>query len=336
MELSFAQGRNVQSAGVDVVDVPRERARPVVFDVPLRGQLQKFGSRVQASALGDPALPPVVAIGGISADCFPAVRADGRNGWWSGLVGEGRAIDPKHHYVLGLCFAADESGASAPTTAEQAQVLAIALDFIGIDRPASLVGASYGAMVSLALAESEPHRVDRLVVISGSAEPHPQSTAARELQRRVVALGLQCGRGEEALAIARGMAMLTYRSAAEFRERFTGGINQSAALCGSDPGDYLRARGEAFRATMSPQRFLSLSASIDRHCIEPGRIDLPSLVIGATSDQLVFADDLKRLAEELSGASELHLLDSLYGHDMFLKEAARIGEIVAPFLALAR
>ena len=335
MELSFAQGREMQRAGADVSDVHRERARPVLFDVPLPGRLQKFGSRVQASALGDPASPPVIAMGGISADCFPAVRVDGSNGWWDGLVGEGRAIDPQHHYVLGLCFAADETGASAPTTAEQAQVLAIALEVIGIERPASFVGASYGAMVSLALAEAEPHRVDRLVVISGSAEPHPQSTAARELQRRVVELGLQSGHGDEALAIARGMAMLTYRSPAEFRERFTGGINGPAALCCSDPGNYLRARGEAFRTTMSPQRFLSLSASIDRHRVDPRRIDAPSLIIGATSDQLVFADDLRRLAEELSGASELHLLESLYGHDMFLKETTRIGEIVAPFLTIA-
>jgi hypothetical protein len=29
---------------------------------------------------------------------------------------------------------------------------------------------------------------------------------------------------------------------------------------------------------------------------------------------------------------ELHLLPSLYGHDMFLKEAAKVSEIVRPFL----
>jgi homoserine acetyltransferase len=38
-------------------------------------------------------------------------------------------------------------------------------------------------------------------------------------------------------------------------------------------------------------------------------------------------------AEKLGGPSELHLLDTLFGHDMFLKEAARVGRIVAPFLA---
>jgi homoserine O-acetyltransferase len=337
MELSFAPGQELPHAAAAAwAEAVHERARPVLFDVPVPPRLRSFGSRVQASALGEPANPPVVVLGGISGDCFPSVRPDGSLGWWNGLVGEGRAIDPRHHYVIGLCFAADETGASAPTTPEQAEVLAVALDVIGIDRPAFLVGASYGAMVNLAFAEAQPQLVDRLVVISGSAEPHPQSTAARELQRRVVALGIESGRGDEALAIARGMAMLTYRSPAEFGERFSGGIDGPAALCCSDPGRYLRARGEAFASVMSPQRFLSLSASIDRHRIEPRRIRAPSLVIGARSDQLVFEGEVRRLAEELSGPTELHLLDSLYGHDMFLKEAARIGEIIAPFLANGR
>jgi homoserine O-acetyltransferase len=295
--------------------------------------LARLGAHIRASALGDPSNRPVIVLGGISANCFPAIRPDGSPGWWAGLAGPGRAVDPRHHYVIGVDFAADKTGATAPTTFEQAAVLAAALDFIGIRRPAVLVGASYGGMVGLALAQAEPRRVDRLVLVSAAAEPHPISTAARELQRRVVALGLLSGQHDEALSIARGMAMLTYRSPSEFQQRFTGGIGGPAARCGSDCGDYLRARGEAFRSVMSPQRFLSLSASIDRHRVDPGFVQASSLVIGATSDHLVFPDDLRRLAARLSGPCELHLLDSLYGHDMFLKEAERIGEIVAPFLA---
>jgi homoserine O-acetyltransferase len=84
---------------------------------------------------------------------------------------------------------------------------------------------------------------------------------------------------------------------------------------------------------MSPGRFLSLSASIDRHRVQPDEVRVPCLVIGADSDQLVFPDQLRRLAERLGGPAELHLLDSLFGHDMFLKEAERIGRIVARFLA---
>lgn len=309
--------------------------RPRLFEVPLPSSLAQFGMRVGASALGDPNNPPVIVLGGISANCFPALRPDGSAGWWPGLVGTGRTVDPAHHYVLGVDFAADSTGSRAPTTYDQALVLAAALDVIGISRPATLIGASYGGMVGLALAEGEADRLDRLVLVSAADEPHPRSTAARDLQRRVVALGLLTGRGDEALAIARGMAMLTYRSPSEFKDRFTGGIQGPGALCRSDCGDYLRARGEAFRSVMSPECFLSLSASIDRHRVDPLSIRTPSLLIGATSDQLVYPDDLRRLAERLSGPCDLHLLDSHYGHDMFLKEAERVGEIIAPFLDAA-
>ena len=317
-------------------NVPSDERCPAeleLFEIPVPADLAHFGKSVRASALGDRSNPPVVVLGGISANRFPAIRTDGAPGWWSGLAGQGQAIDPRHHYIIGFDFAADDTGTSAPSTADQARVLAAALDTIGISRPTAIVGASYGGMVGLALAAAEPQRIDKLVAICAGAEPHPASTAARELQRRVVSLGLLSGNGEEALAIARGMAMLTYRTPAEFQVRFDGGIAEDAPLCGSAPGAYLKARGQAFRSVMSPGRFLSLSASIDRHRVLPEDVSVPCLIIGADSDQLVFPDQLRRLAEGLGGPAELHLLDSLFGHDMFLKEAERVGRIVTRFLA---
>ena len=333
MELSTLPRPQLENAPSDGPCPAAPLARLRLFEVSVPSDLRQLGEHVRASALGDPANPPVVVLGGISANCFPAVQPDGSPGWWSGLAGDGQAIDPTSFYIIGLDFAADESGVSAPSTADQARVLGAALDAIGIDRPVAIVGASYGGMVGLALAAAEPARVGRLVVISAGAEPHPASTAARELQRRVVSLGLLAGRGDEALAIARGMAMLTYRTPEEFQVRFDGGIAEDAPLCCSAPGAYLRARGQAFRSVMSPGRFLSLSASIDRHYIRPQEVSAPCLLIGARSDQLVFPDQLERLATALAGPAELHLLDSLFGHDMFLKEAERIGRIVTPFLS---
>jgi homoserine O-acetyltransferase len=304
-----------------------------LFDVPVPAELRQFGSRVGASTFGNRNNPPVVVLGGISANRFPAVRPDGSPGWWWGLAGEGSAIDPSRYCIIGMDFAGDESGSTAPSTFDQARVLAAVLDSIGIDQPVTIVGASYGGMVALALAELEPERIARLAVIGAADAPHPAATAARELQRRVVSLGIEAGRGDEALAIARGMAMLTYRTPQEFAVRFDGGIAESLPASCSEPGGYLRARGQAFLSVMSPARFLSLSASIDRHRVHAGRITAPTLLIGADSDQLVFPEQLKALHAALAGPAVLHLLDSLFGHDMFLKEAERIGRIIAAFLA---
>ena len=302
-------------------------------EVTLPEELNAFGASVRATATGHPLGDVVVVMGGISGNRHLCSQPDAGPGWWPGLVGAGRAIDPARHLVVGIDFAADPHGAAAPTTWDQARILALALDALCVGNVDALVGASYGGMVALAFAELFPDRAGRLVIVSAGAEPHPAATAARELQRRVVALGLENGCGEQALAIARGMAMMTYRTAQEFDTRFTGGIEARCPLTTSAPGAYLQARGRDFLTVMSPHRFLSLSGSIDRHRVDPARIGCPILLVGADSDQLVPPTQLRSLAARCGGPAELHLLPSRYGHDMFLKEAEALGGIVGPFLA---
>lgn len=291
--------------------------------------LRRYGTQVRATLTG--AGPAVVVLGGISGTRFVCGDEDGEGGWWRGLVGAARAVCPHDFSILGLDFAADDSGASAPDTADQAEVVATAMDAAGI-ATAAIVGASYGGMVALSLAARHPDRVERLVVISADASPHPIATAYRELQRRTVALGLANGCGADALAIARGMAMLTYRTADEFGERFAGGLAGDDPLETTEPGAYLRVCGEAFVHRMSPGRFLSLSASIDRHRVDPAAVHAPTLLIGATSDALVPPSQMQALTARLGGETTLHMRDSRFGHDMFLKDAEALGTLVAPFL----
>ena len=300
-------------------------APPSAFDVALPAQVASFGASVRATLIGPEGAPLIVLLGGISADCFPCA-------WWPGFAGAGCAADPGRYRILGLDFIADESGKIAPSPLDQAIALVAALDLIGVDKAHAVIGASYGGMIALALGQHFPDRVERLVVISADARAHPAATAIRELQRRIVALGLESGNAEEALSIARGLAMLSYRTREEFAERFEGGIEGAATLARSDPGAYLRNRGEAFVARMSPQRFLSLSASIDRHQVDPARIRVPALLIGADSDQLVPPVQMEALAAALAGPVQLHLLPSLYGHDMFLKDADKVSALVEAFL----
>lgn len=301
------------------------------IDVPVPDNLRHLGGSTRATLAGNPDGPVIVVLGGISGNRFICSGAEGGAGWWPGFVGPGCAVDPARHRVLGLDFAADAAGRIAPSTEEQARILCAALDAFGLKRADAVVGASYGGMVALSLAQHCPDRVGRLVIISAPAQPHPAATAIRELQRRVVGLGLATGQGRAALSIARGMAMLTYRTQEEFAERFTGGLPDGDPLGASEPGAYLHARGAAFHTVMAPERFLSLSASIDRHNIDPARIGCPVLLIGATTDLLVPPEQMEDLADALPDA-ELHLFDCLYGHDMFLKEPAMIGALAAPFL----
>lgn len=298
---------------------------PEALEVPLPPSLRRFGTSTRATVTGPADGALIIVLGGISANRSP-------QSWWPGMVGEGAAVDPRRHRILGMDFVADESGAAAPSPDDQAAVLCEALDLIGAAKADAIVGASYGGMVALALGQHFPARVQRIVAISAAASAHPAATALRELQRRIVALGIAQDAAAEALSIARGMAMLSYRTSEEFGQRFDGGLDGEEPLGRTDPGNYLRARGDAFQSVMSPGRFLSLSASIDRHRIDPSAIKAPCLLIGAESDQLVPPAQMEALAAALAGPASLRILPSLYGHDMFLKEAAQLAGVVRPFL----
>jgi homoserine O-acetyltransferase len=275
--------------------------------------------------------PIVVVLGGISATrhvVFGETAAE--PGWWAKVAGEGRAIDLDRYRVLGLDFmdgGRDSTGRPrrTVTTHDQASWLAHVLRSVGAERVHAIIGASYGGMVALAFAERFGAAVERLVVISAPHESHPMSTALRTLQRRVVELGLETGRSSDAMSIARGIAMTTYRSAGEFAERFAGEPLQVDA--------YLRDRGGRFAATMRPERFLALSHSTDVHRVDPSRITTPTTIVAAEGDTIVPREQLLMLANRLSGARHLVDLNTRVGHDAFLVETAKVSSIISSALA---
>ncbi|HUE79619.1 MAG TPA: alpha/beta fold hydrolase [Sphingomicrobium sp.] len=318
----------------DIKPPPQPRSFAVSLDtLPLnaRGKVPEW---TRGCLAGPDRAPLLVVLGGISANATVAYGPQGQAGWWQSLFGLGAPLGTDKYRVLGIDFAADDGGDYAPDTKEQASIIADTLS--GLDeQPLAIIGASYGGMVALAFAER--FKLDTsLVIISASARPHPMSSAMRGLQRQVVALGLAHECGSQALAIARGMAMLTYRTRKEFGGRFAGGIPSGDPSAASEPCSYLKARGSAFAGAMTPGRFLSLSASIDRHSIAPEAIRCPALVIGVEEDTLVPVEDVASLAAQLGGPTQYRVIHSVYGHDAFLKEPEMLGSLIRPFLEEAR
>ena len=160
--------------------------------------------------VGPAGAPVILALGGISATKH-VVRSDidSAPGWWEGIAGDGRAIDTTRYRVLGVDFrdggrARDGRPASIVMTHDQAARIVAVLDALDIRQLDAVVGASYGGMVGLALAEQWPALVRRLVVISAAHESHPMATGLRAVQRRIVELGLETGRVADAMALGSG------------------------------------------------------------------------------------------------------------------------------------
>ena len=62
---------------------------------------------------------------------------------------------------------------------------------------------------------------------------------------------------------------------------------------------------------------------------------VPVVVGGITSDRLYPLRLQEELAELLPGCTELHVVDSIYGHDGFLVESEAVGDLVRKTLELA-
>lgn len=255
----------------------------------------------------------ICALGGISAHR----QVGGEEGWWGELAGPGKALDPTQVRLVGIDWL--ESGADeVATTFDQADHLARQLDAEGIDRLDLLFGSSFGGNVALCFASRYPERLARLVIIGAAHRSHPMATALRSLQRRVVHLGLETGRGREALEIARGIAMTTYRTAEEFAGRF----GTRPDLTGDFPVEgYLRHHGTQYAIRNTPERFLALSLALDLHDIDPATITTPALLIAFNGDAIAPPWQMAELRDQLAGPAELVVLDSIYGHDAFLKES---------------
>lgn len=336
----------------------------------------EFGGRLEQCAIGfrqygDPSLPLVIVLGGISAGRnIVGVGERSARGWWEGFVGDGLAVDTTMHSVLGIDWLGGSGASTGPRrrldamsegtiagshprasrpvddgaprgepdsrapfpsigTRDQARAIIAVLDHLGVERAHAVVGASYGGMVALALGVHHPGRVERSVVISAAHRPHPMATALRSLQRGVVRLGIESGRVSDALGLARGIAMTTYRTADEFRGRFDADPRWSPDGARFAVEDYLDEHGRRFSRTFSAESFICLSESIDLHRIDPSAVRTPTTLVAVSSDTLVPVWQMEELRDALRVETSWHVVESTYGHDAFLKEREAMSALVA-------
>lgn len=279
--------------------------------------------------------PTVIVQGGISANRDVVSPAGGTSpGWWQALVGSGCALDLDRCRILAIDWVTpQELGAGAVSSEDQADVLAALLAELGIGRVHGFVGSSYGAMVGLAFAARHPLALERLVLIAGAHRAHPLATAQRAVQREIVRLGQASGRVDEALGLARQLAMTTYRGSDEFARRFSAGPEYRDDRFHFPVEDYLSYHGRRFAERFDAQRFLALSESIDLHDVAPEKITVPATLVGFSSDRLVPLADMFELQRRLRGPATLAVIDSPYGHDGFLKETDQLAPLLREALA---
>ena len=281
------------------------------------------------------------------------------DGWWGPLVGPGKALDTTRHAILAANLLGSCYGSSGPTewrggagevfpeltTADLARAHIPLLQHLGVRRLALATGGSLGGMVALQWGRLATVPTDRLVVFAAPAAASPQAISWNAVQRMAIEAdpawaggSYPPGEGPVAgLAAARAIAMITYRSGAEFQARFGRLSSRSEGLF--DVEHYLRRQGEKLIARFDAASYVALMRAMDLHEVgdvataarETARRVGLVIGVGIDSDILYPAPEVRDwvAAYRAGGATvEYREIASLYGHDAFLIEWDQVERIL--------
>lgn len=300
---------------------------------------------------------------------------DSTPGWWEEMVGPGRPLDTERFHVicfnsLGSCFGSTGPASIDPRTDKPYETdfpdLSIediaasgraALQALGIAHVRAVVGPSLGGMTAMAFAVMFPDAVDELVVISSAMWSRPFAIAIRSMQRELIRSDPDWHGGHylpghgprEGMRMARKLGMLSYRSAAEWQQRFgRERVEDPAGEFGIEfeVEAYLESRARRFIGLFDANAYLYLSRAMDWFDISEhgrsvadalSRLKLKrALVVGVETDFLFPIDQQREMADAIRDAGidvDFHALPSLQGHDAFLVDMDRFRPVVADFLA---
>ena len=296
--------------------------------------------KVAFRLVGPDDAPVIAVLGGISAHRMVADSAG--EGWWPEIVGPGLGVDTRQYRVLGIDYLGGYGESSTPQSGgkfpplssyDQADALCAIVRHLILKPLHAIVGASYGGMVALCFAERYAELVNHVVILSAADKAQVLSTAWRSVQRQIVREAIARGDGPAGLKLARALAMATYRSAVEFQLRFGGAPTRDEDRFRFPIEDYLFARGDDYVQKYRAESFLVLSESIDLHQMDATKVHTQATLIAVREDQLVPFNDMQALAARLNGPRQLIEINSIFGHDAFLKEGAALTPIIK--LALA-
>ncbi|HUW04520.1 MAG TPA: homoserine O-acetyltransferase [Acidimicrobiales bacterium] len=179
----------------------------------------------------------------------PAKPGQATAGWWSELIGPGKALDTGRYFVvcvnvLGSCQGTTGPASPHPddgepygsrfpvvTVRDMVRTQAAVADELGVDRWLTIVGGSMGGMQALEWAVMYPHRVRSLVPIATCLAASAQQIGWWSTGRRIIRLDRNWRGGDyydaadgdgphDGLALARQISQITFRSDDVFTERF--------------------------------------------------------------------------------------------------------------------
>ena len=294
--------------------------------------------------------------------CHALTASADAQDWWNGLVGENKIFDPKNFFIVCANIIGSPYGSTSANSLNPETNKKYGIDFpfftirdmvkahqllkahLGIEKIKLLIGGSMGGYQALEWTITEQSTIKNLFLIATSAEESAWGKAIHTAQRLAIESDPEWTKGEigignKGLKAARGIGMLTYRNYELFKkqqsdEDFNIYKNHKAT-------SYIKYQAQKLADRFDALSYYKLTEAMDSHQLARGRnktveevlnqIKTPTLVMGISSDILCPPQEQQYLAQHIPNA-EYHEIDSAYGHDGFLIENEKIGEILMTWM----
>jgi homoserine O-acetyltransferase/O-succinyltransferase len=218
------------------------------------------------------------------------------------------------------------------------------LDHLGVKSVEFVIGGSMGGMQALEFGIMD-ERIKAIVPIAMGKAHSPWAIGISEAQRRAIYSDPNWQGGHytngsqpvDGISAARMMAMITYRTADLFNERF--GRNPQNGQNIFQVESYLNYQGQKLAVRFDAVTYVRLTQAMDTHDIARGRgtyqdvlgkVNIPAMIVGIDSDVLYPVKEQMELASLLP-YGQYAAIRSQYGHDAFLIEFQQLQDLLGSF-----
>jgi homoserine O-acetyltransferase/O-succinyltransferase len=288
-------------------------------------------------------------------------------GWWSSLIGPGKAIDTERYFVIGVNSLGGCQGSTGPSSThprdgktygsrfptilveDMVACQVRLLDHLGIERLLAVAGGSMGGMQALEWTVQAPGRVRKAFVTASTASHSAMQIGFNEAARQAVMRDPKWRGGDyspddpptDGLSVARMIGHLTFLSETAFQQKF------GRRLQGKDQPDYhlgvefevesyLNYQGDKFSRRFDANSLLVVTRAIDYYNLQSLNASESSYLFTSFTSDWIYpshqSEHLLALAHAAGCPSRHEAIDLPYGHDAFLLDGEKQGALLKAFL----